>query len=166
MVDILEEKQKIKDGAVAEEPQAQQTVQLSEAAPAVPSPAVPSPAVAEEAPAVAEEAPAVAEEASPVEEPAKTIDTSAPVILASPIPTSISSVVSRRINRKSYEQLLKEDVAAQRAGREPNDVMDEIVASGKAQRFGDTIVSAQMIEEARSSENKEALLDIRGAIFP
>ena len=110
MVDILEEKQKIKDGAVAEEPQAQQTVQLSEAAPAVPSPAVPSPAVAEEAPAVAEEAP-------PVEEPAKTIDTSAPVILASPIPTSISSVVSRRINRKSYEQLLKEDVAAQRAER-------------------------------------------------
>mgnify|MGYP003641342386 FL=1 len=165
MVDILEEKQKIKDGAVAEEPQAQQTVQPSEAAPAVPSPAVPSPAVAEEAPAVAEEAPAVAEEAPPVEEPAKTIDTSAPVILASPIPTSISSAVSRRINRKSYEQLLKEDVAAQRAGREPNDVMDEIVASGKAQRFGDTIVSAQMIEEARSSENKEALLDIRGAIF-
>jgi hypothetical protein len=64
--------------------------------------------------------------------------------------------------------IMKEEIAAKRAGKNPDDVMDEIIAGGKAVKYGDRIITPTMIQQIRPERgnivNKEAYFGIRAAI--
>jgi hypothetical protein len=67
------------------------------------------------------------------------------------------------------KRVLKEDVARQREGRDPDDVMDEIVSSGRPVQYGDSIISPAMVQQARPERgnitNNDGYLRMRSIIY-
>lgn len=67
------------------------------------------------------------------------------------------------------KSVLKEDVARQREGKDPDAVMDEIVSSGKAVRYGDQFITPMMIQQARPEKgniaDKQEYLRMRSVIY-
>ena len=84
-------------------------------------------------------------------------------------PSSVGQQFAAQTSIDPTEKVLKQDVARQREGRNPDDVMDEIVSSGKPVRFGDNIISPVMIKQARPERgnitNNDGYLRMRSIIF-
>lgn len=122
----------------------------------------------------------MAEQTQPVEEPQKTEE---PVIVdvASKVKEAKSRLDRKNVTLDSLvaqarsvspeyaeKTVMERDVAAQREGRNPDDVMDEIVAGNKPVRYGDAIISPTMINQIRPQRgdivDKGAYLKLRSII--
>lgn len=88
-----------------------------------------------------------------------------------PIANLREAVVEKKaeiLTRPSIKELEQKDIEKQRNGKSADDVLDEIVASNKARRYGDTIITPTMITNARPErgrvEDKDTYLRFRSIL--